>query len=254
MKKYLQSMAHKLGWIINRDIPFHQAHIRYQPDYQLLIEGLMATGQKPVLVEIGAFDGIYNEPLRSWLKSGAFRGLLVEPQPEVYQALVSNYADVPDLAFEQAAVSSENGTSLFWQQKVASDSNSKLEGKSISSLQKDHLLRHTDTTRGGKIEAITVKTYTFDSLLEKHGITNFDLLQVDAEGADYKILSEIDFSRHHPSIICFEHAHMTFSQLNHLLGQLAKLGYRFTQDHVNTILVHPERYQKSRSEPSAKPC
>ena len=45
---------------------------------------------------------------------------------------------------------------------------------------------------------------TSAELFKRHGIEEFDLLQIDAEGYDYEILSSIDFKKIRPKFINYE--------------------------------------------------
>ena len=65
-------------------------------------------------VQIGAHDGVHYDPIRPFVEKYHWRGLLVEPQPEVYQRLVANYASEPQLMFAKAAVAPQNGKATLY--------------------------------------------------------------------------------------------------------------------------------------------
>src|SRR5438046_1263614 len=45
-------------------------------------------------IQVGASDGMMNDPIREFVVSGRWRGLLVEPVPHSYKQLVHNYSHV----------------------------------------------------------------------------------------------------------------------------------------------------------------
>jgi len=49
-----------------------------------------------------------------------------------------------------------------------------------------------------------VRCLTIHQLMERHGIAQLDLLQMDAEGYDYSILKTIDFALTRPHFINYE--------------------------------------------------
>jgi hypothetical protein len=50
-----------------------------------------------------------------------------------------------------------------------------------------------------------VRCETLASLLDRHGVSRIDLVHVDAEGHDHRIIRQIDFERFSPRLILYEH-------------------------------------------------
>jgi hypothetical protein len=46
------------------------------------------------------------------------------------------------------------------------------------------------------------------TLFERHGVAHVDLLAIDAEGWDFRILRQLDFSRHRPRLIRCEYINL----------------------------------------------
>src|SRR5262245_60660582 len=68
-------------------------------------------------VQIGANDGLRNDPIREFVIGHEWSGIFVEPLPNVFELLKHNYRRVRDrkLVFVNAAISSADGSSLsFW--------------------------------------------------------------------------------------------------------------------------------------------
>ena len=58
----------------------------------------------------------------------------------------------------------------------------------------------------GKIKNKEIKAYTLNQILDNSRYQNqeIDLLDIDVEGADYKVLLGLDFKRYKPKLICIE--------------------------------------------------
>lgn len=72
-----------------------------------------------------------------------------------------------------------------------------------------------------------MKFLTIKSIVDIHKLGDLNLLQIDAEGHDFKIIKSIDFNVLKPQIIRFESDHMSNVELNEILGILASYNYKF---------------------------
>jgi hypothetical protein len=77
------------------------------------------------------------------------------------------------------------------------------------------------------LESFDVPALRLDALITKHGFEELDLLQVDCEGFDGEVIRSLDLSRFRPSLIQFEHGHMTRKDLAATEELLSSHGYRF---------------------------
>lgn len=67
---------------------------------------------------------------------------------------------------------------------------------------------------------------TFYDLLQKNNYREIDLLHIDTEGFDYKILRSIDFSKYNIRVVIFEGKWMTRSELKEIIQYFRKFKYR----------------------------
>ncbi len=179
-------------------------------------------------VQVGANDGVTNDPLAARIRSGRWRGLLVEPVPSAYEALVANYSGIDGLTFERCAIGAEPGTATFYLPK---DGNTR-----IGSFSADHVRAHYPN-RQVELDAIDVPVLPLSALLARHGFGNFDVLCVDAEGFDDVVLQSLDYGLTRPQIIHYEHKNLPDDRrmaLRRFLGELQYATYPF---HWNTIAV-----------------
>ena len=188
-------------------------HLRTRPDFAFL--------------QVGAFDGMSNDPIHPLVQAFGLRGIIVEPQVPAFEALQKRYADHPQVIFVNAAVADANGSRDFY----TADSGSIQQ----ASFDRAHLLKHRIPAE--RIVCQHVRCVTITSLLEEHGIDRLDMVQVDAEGYDAEIVRTIDFERVTPRIILFEHAHLTNGDCDACVGMLASHGYRFMTERRDIIEI-----------------
>ena len=93
-------------------------------------------GENLTFIEVGANDGTSSgDPLREYIVKYPWKGVLVEPQPDVFDLLKANYAGFEDrIAFENVAIS--NSPTPLELYRVPKDSKAKHSGSSIASF--DH--------------------------------------------------------------------------------------------------------------------
>src|SRR6266481_6003650 len=71
-------------------------------DLEFVIAHLMLQKKDLFFIQIGANDGVSNDPLYKFVIEYGWAGILVEPLPQVFEVLRRNYADKPNLKFLNA--------------------------------------------------------------------------------------------------------------------------------------------------------
>ena len=213
---------------------------------------LLARLQRPgfFFVNIGANDGVSNDPVYPFLRQYSWRGIAVEPVPYLCEELRENYRRFPGVIVEHAAIAATPRVLHF----VPPESTPHDFVRQVGSLHSDYLEKTIHLMRAWefrgpveadleqKIQRISVPCLTFDALLNKHGVTEIDFLNIDAEKNDFEILSMIDFTRWRPKIICVETSEFTEEQ-EMRAGQLLRLaGYQFVEwfDIFSEVFVRTE--------------
>jgi FkbM family methyltransferase len=198
-----------------------------------------------VFVEIGANDGEQHDHLRPMLLERQWRGVMVEPVPYVFERLRSNYAAVDRVAVENAAIADQDGHQPFYHLAPVADYES--EGlpqwyDGIGSFARESVLDHQRLIPD--IESRLVETevpcLTFDSLCTKHGLDQVDLLLVDTEGYDYEVLRHIDFRRHRPVLVIYEHYHLSESDQSGCETAMRDAGYETMSEGFDTWCLRPD--------------
>jgi hypothetical protein len=82
-----------------------------------------------------------------------------------------------------------------------------------------------------------VDCMTLHDLLEKHQVKKIDLLQIDAEGYDYRILRQLNFEKFHPHIIHLEIVNLPKSEVGECKQLLDKYDYLHAKNGYNLLAV-----------------
>lgn len=79
--------------------------------FMYLDDWLSGLGKDPdfFFVQIGANDGLRNDPIHHYVRKYGWKGILVEPQSKVFSSLVKNYEGHSGLIFENVAIGEEDG-------------------------------------------------------------------------------------------------------------------------------------------------
>ncbi len=189
------------------------------------------------LIQIGANDGKMDDPLYSLITRYKLKGLLVEPMPDYFEQLCRNYADQPQLTFENCAISDHDGEQELFRIRKGASSIPGIYG--VASFDKKVTLSLKPDLPGVAkcIESIRVKTLTIASLYRKHRIESFDLLQVDAEGYDHDIITMVMAAGVMPYIIHYEHAHLTPPLQDDCCRMLDDRGFRLCHSRSDTLAL-----------------
>jgi FkbM family methyltransferase len=221
-KETLKIFVRTQGYQVRK---FPRSSFTALPVFDLCAQHLMRKENKSLFfLQIGANDGMQGDPLRRYITECGWRGILVEPQPDVFEKLKANYAPYADqLIFENVAINESDGSAELW--RVCANTPDGGHALTLSSFNRS-LVEKQRRELKGRMESIQVPCATPAQLLDKHGAVRLDVLQIDAEGYDYRILSLVDFSRWSPSLIQLEYGHLSRAEFDGAIALLEKQGYR----------------------------
>ena len=197
------------------------------PIFDLAVQLLMFTaGNDLTFIQVGANDGKFGDPLRKYILKFPWRGVLIEPQPNVFKRLMENYLEQNDrVFFENIAISaSASPISIFRPFLASSNKHNEVYELSIASSNPEITARQLGVN-SNSLEEIKVATSTLDAMVSKYELSNLGVLQIDTEGYDWEVLKTLDLNKTRPSIIQFEHGHMKPEILDEIFQALQKAGY-----------------------------
>jgi FkbM family methyltransferase len=184
-------------------------------------------------VQIGANDGIHADPIHNFIKKYKWKGILIEPQKIYFDKLIENYKDMPQLIFENIAIGLKN---------------EKLELFKVAETEQENwhnLVASLDNSRGDlawlknekHIETETVQVITLPELVQKYSIKKIDLLQIDIEGLEHKILNSDGFFDVKAKIIHYEHKHLTYAEQYDCVSLLQKYNYKVYMEKFDSTAI-----------------
>ncbi len=198
-----------------------------------------SIGLEPVFaLQIGAMDGVRFDPLHQLIRRHGWHALLVEPLPDSFAALKRHYADVPGITFANCAIGDAPGMLPLYHvpPEVVQAEGFPSWVLGISSLSREHVeAQEVFFQRSGfqdlmrYVRTVAVEVVTLRTLLDRHGSPRVDVLQIDAEGYDYKVLRQWDFSLGRPSIVNFERARLSAQGKTLSVELLLSQGYALYQ-------------------------
>lgn len=197
---------------------------------ELALREIEAENEMPFFVQVGAHDGKTLDPVYSWTSKSNWRGLLIEPQPDVMEKLRTNYSDNPRVAFERCVVAPWDGVASFW--RFRPGQGLPYHSTMLASLSRDWVERNTHGYEGA-VEELSVPARTPEHLAKVHGFVDVNLLQVDAEGADSFVVRGFLAAGVRPDVIHFEDPDANKELEADLVGH----GYKVYHDGADTLAV-----------------
>jgi FkbM family methyltransferase len=197
----------------------------YKLEIPLLFELLNGQSDKVYFIQIGANDGVNNDPINEFVKKFQWAGILVEPMPKFFEELKNNYQGQAHLTFENSGISDTSQSLNFYYLPEDFCNPSWLQ--QIGSFDKDAIEKNLEVFPElvKEIKTIQIPTLTLTELVKKYNVAKVDLLIVDAEGYEYKILSQIAQTNVRPSFIFFEWGCLADGDLHKTKEELSNLGY-----------------------------
>ena len=183
-------------------------------ELELWIDNYSRSKNRPInFIQVGASDGLRWDPIRRFIIRDKWKGVLIEPLKPVYEILRSNYSYVKndDLIFENCAISPDKGSVEFWSYSTQFLKFLSIEDRLYylrkSSLDKTYVEKSLSEIENRE-ECITCYETTslpLKKIIERYFPDNvIDLIIIDAEGRDDKVIRTIDFDVCTPKTIIYE--------------------------------------------------
>ena len=176
-------------------------------------------------LEIGAYNGKDFDGLYKYTTLNNWTGIFVEPIPKYFQQLQLNFKNIENKFFENSAITEENG-----EFKIKLINHKEKWAKGSSSLT-----TNDNTEKYGYTEQ-TINGITFDALVLKYDIKKIDVLQIDTEGYDLIVLSQI-IPKFLPKFIKVEQRHLKGGDKTKMKNLLTKCGYKYKRVGLDYICL-----------------
>jgi FkbM family methyltransferase len=225
LKKFCGIFGYKLlskNYIKNKNFLSELSSLKLEKIISNLVEKKIINS----LIQIGANDGVSHDNLNSIIKKFKLKSLLLEPINKYFLDLQNNYSNYDNVKLENSALSINN--EILFLYKVDPEYSNKYGTISIgiSSFYKEHLIKHGIKEK--HIIQEKVNQVSFDELLKKYNISDFDLLLIDAEGYDCQIVNDflLKIKKIRP-IIIFEWSHIKNNEFKNTLNLMIDNNYSF---------------------------
>jgi FkbM family methyltransferase len=174
-------------------------------------------------IDIGAYDGITISNTYALEKIG-WKGICVEPVPEIYDRLIKNRK----CECINAAIHNEDGKALDFIQTTGG-------GRSgfIANMNDNMIFAAESEGITGKY---SVKAKTFESLMENNKIKHIDFMSIDVEGSELAVLESIDYNKYKFELITIENNH----GIKKLREYMFQKGYKVLLDIGLDVLFIPQ--------------
>jgi FkbM family methyltransferase len=197
-------------------------------------------GQRCFFVQIGAMDGITFDPINPYIKQMHWRGILVEPIPDMFEKLRHAYSGCPNLIFVNKAIADYNGRIEMTRIDALAVARNLI---GIGALGVSTIMPHRGVLGGAvrlkqqtqKIinaykRTLTVPCLRLPTLLRKYNVQKIDLLMIDTEGADWMIARQLPLEKYRPRLVYLEYDHLQNCERTACIRHLQKAGYRVRLD------------------------
>lgn len=232
IKKIINAFGYKLiekNWVKNERLISVKTFFKLEA----FLENLFLSHQINTIIQIGANDGVRFDSLNKEIKKHMPKVILVEPIKSNFEELKINYDKQDNIFFENSAISVDDEINYLYKVKESALNKYDEHIIGLTSFNKSHLIKHGVKKRDIVIEKISPISIT--NLLNKYKISQFDLLFIDAEGYDGKILNDfLDNCKIRPFII-FEYVHVEHCILQKVLNKLIEKEYLFFRIDENVI-------------------
>lgn len=160
-----------------------------RPSYGDLVAKIRKYCPDPgVFVEAGAVDGFFESNTYELERFHGWRGLLVEPVPEMCARIASTR---PRAIAVNCALVSDPAARPFVEVAAAHAFSRVIDGAAPD-----------PEAPAGPL--VRVPTRSLSALLDEHGLGRIDLLSLDVEGYEIEVLRGLDLTRHKPRFMVVE--------------------------------------------------
>jgi FkbM family methyltransferase len=199
-------------------MPRHAFHSQQAQD-EFVFSVFFPRTRNGVFIDIGAHDGVSFSNSLFFERELGWRGVCVEPIPDVFAKLQKNRR----CACVQACVDEKPGRVRFTRVtgygEMLSGISSKYDPKHLERIER------TVASEGGRVEEIEVEAVAPADLLRLHAIDRVDLLNIDTEGNESAILGCWPFDLVKPRVIMVENNYQDDRNRDFLAGR----GYRLVK-------------------------
>jgi FkbM family methyltransferase len=202
------------------------------------------------VVQVGANDGINNDPIHKFIKRDNWQGVLLEPQKFVYEKYLKPlYGKTKGIVVLNAALDKKDGNKPIyrlsvsnsrWATGLTSFNRKVLEEAINSGYVETQAIKEGCQLPGKKedfIEQENVDCVSLDTLIKRYNLDKIDWLQIDTEGFDFEIIKMFNINVTKPKVIVYENLHLSPEDKMECINYLKSSGYGCRNFGGNTLAM-----------------
>jgi FkbM family methyltransferase len=158
-------------------------------------------GEGGFFVEAGANDGYQQSNTYYLERFCGWRGILIEPIPELYGEAV---AERPDAQVINAALVSPSEAGGMVRMRFGGLMSNVADSRGAAGADHDYIARGFILEPEQALYEVEAPARTLSQILDSCGVQEVDLLSLDVEGFEPQVLEGLDFDRHAPGYLLVE--------------------------------------------------
>jgi FkbM family methyltransferase len=205
-----------------------------------VIEAFARSHPRASFVQVGSNDGVKFDPICRQVRVRPWTGVMVEPVPYLFERLEAQHGGGRRVRLENAAVADHDGGQPFYFLAEARPGDVVPDWyDALGSFRRDVVLSHREHIPDieARLQTTEVPCITFEALCRKHGLTRLDLVHIDTEGYDFEVIKLIDLDRWMPTVLLFEHKHLSADDHVACAAHLERHGYDLMADDTDTLCL-----------------
>jgi FkbM family methyltransferase len=197
-------------------------------EYQKMLGSVSMTVHNPVMVSVGANDGVHADRVIPFCIRNGWKSILIEPIPHIMQKCKKNWES-----------HSKINRNIYFVQAAASDRSETIEMKFIdpnATISRKHKKDDMGKASASEsyefadylsehIRTISVPSMKLDDIISAR-VDKVNVLSVDVEGFEPKVFAGFNVSKWRPLVIIWETKHLSSSVKRPIMRKLSKLGYK----------------------------
>jgi FkbM family methyltransferase len=211
-----------------------------------MAQAIEKAADKPsfTVMQVGAHDGNFDDPLQKYIEKYNWRAVLVEPRQAPFTRLAERYEGNPNIKLVNAAVSRTAGSMTLW--SAAMDGPGYKFGEAIASTNPEQVKREIERNLGKRalrnisIIPENVSVLTVADICDETGTDPSDInfFLSDTEGHDTQVVASLfDTLESAPQLLQYEHFHVETHDAMRLDTQLIGLGMSLVKTHKDTMAI-----------------
>jgi FkbM family methyltransferase len=257
LKAGIVSLVDRLGYEIRQKKP--APPLREMTHLESCLHLLTNMRQTLNIVQVGANDGITNDPLYEFISNypHSTRIILCEPQSYLIPELEKSYGFHDAKYIFNGAIGPGPSLKLYrikrecWAECSAPYAKEWPEYRAptgVTSSSYDHVSAWVskyyrgDKQREDVIEDVSVECVNICELLKRAALfESIDVLQVDAEGFDDQVVYASNIGEFLPLVVNFEYGNLPWQRAQDLRNYLTQKGYVFSQHGIDGLAIRTSR-------------